>query len=89
MLDETQCAAVQKLEREIRTREVFRDCRSGDAALQLLNASPRPGLSPLVVASCPELAPLDDDSFGAWVLFAQRAAAQYGMCRAAALELEQ
>ena len=30
----------QKLEREIRTREVFRDCRSGDAALQLLNATP-------------------------------------------------
>lgn len=30
----------QKLEREIRTREVFRDCRSGDDAVRLLNATP-------------------------------------------------
>lgn len=28
------------LEREVFTREVFRDCRSGDAAVQLLNATP-------------------------------------------------
>jgi hypothetical protein len=40
---------------------------------------------PLVVASCPLLVPLADDSFGAWVLFAQYAAAQYAKCRAAAL----
>lgn len=30
----------QLLEREIQTREVFRDCRSGDDAVRLLNASP-------------------------------------------------
>lgn len=30
----------QKLQREVLTREVFRDCRSGDTALQLLNALP-------------------------------------------------
>lgn len=28
------------LEREVLTREVFRDCRSGAAAVQLLNATP-------------------------------------------------
>ena len=28
------------LEREVLTREVFRDCRSGSAAVQLLNATP-------------------------------------------------
>jgi hypothetical protein len=28
------------LEREVLTREVFRDCRSGAAAMQLLNATP-------------------------------------------------
>ncbi|SHN40528.1 hypothetical protein SAMN02787076_06271, partial [Rhizobacter sp. OV335] len=47
-------------------------------------ASPQP-LRHLVESSCPLLAPLADDSFGSWVLFAQRAAAQYGECRAAAL----
>lgn len=30
----------QQLEREVQTREVFRECRSGAAAVQLLNASP-------------------------------------------------
>jgi hypothetical protein len=30
----------QLLEREVQTREVFRDCRSGDDARRLLNASP-------------------------------------------------
>lgn len=30
----------RKLEREVLTREVFRDCRSGPDAMQLLNASP-------------------------------------------------
>lgn len=30
----------QQLEREIQTREVFRDCRSGGAARGLLNATP-------------------------------------------------
>lgn len=29
-----------KLQREVLTREVFRDCRSGDDAVRLLNASP-------------------------------------------------
>lgn len=30
----------QKLQREIQTREVFRDCRSGPNAVELLNGSP-------------------------------------------------
>ncbi len=30
----------QQLEREVLTREVFRDCRSGDVAVRLLNDSP-------------------------------------------------
>jgi hypothetical protein len=42
-------------------------------------------LQPLVVASCPPRPPLDDDSFGAWVLMAQRLASMYDECRAAAL----
>lgn len=46
-------------------------------------ASPQP--QPLVVANCPELAPLQDDTFGSWVLWAQYAAGQYAKCRAAAL----
>ena len=41
--------------------------------------------SPLVVASCPLLPRLADDSFGAWVLWAQGAAGQYAKCREAAL----
>jgi hypothetical protein len=36
------------LEREIQTREVFRDCRSGDDARRLLNASP--GVAPAASA---------------------------------------
>jgi hypothetical protein len=40
---------------------------------------------PLVQVSCPPLVPLADDSFGAWVLWAQYAAGQYRVCRAAAL----
>lgn len=34
----------QQLEREVLTREVFRDCRSGDPARRLLNESP--GIAP-------------------------------------------
>lgn len=34
----------QQLEREIQTREVFRDCRSGPDAVSLLNRSP--GIAP-------------------------------------------
>ena len=30
----------QELEREVRTNTVFADCRSGDAAVRLLNATP-------------------------------------------------
>lgn len=45
----------------------------------------QPGPPPLVVASCPQLAPLADDSFGAWVLWAQYAAGVYAKCREAAL----
>lgn len=47
-------------------------------------ASPLPGPSPLVVQNCQPLAPLTDDSFGAWVLWAQYAAGQYAKCSAAA-----
>jgi hypothetical protein len=39
----------------------------------------------LMVASCPQLVALVDDSFGSWVLWAQYAAATYAKCRAAAL----
>ncbi len=38
-----------------------------------------------MVANCQPLAPLTDDSFGAWVLWAQYAAGQYAKCAAAAL----
>lgn len=37
------------------------------------------------MSNCPELAPLTDDSFGAWVLWAQYVAGQYAQCREAAL----
>jgi hypothetical protein len=35
----------QQLEREVQTREVFRECRSGDAARQLLNTGAAPSAS--------------------------------------------
>ena len=44
-----------------------------------------PQPQPLVEVSCPLLAPLDDGTFGAWVLYAQYVKAQYGECRKAAL----
>lgn len=34
----------QKMQREVLTREVFRDCRSGDDAVRLLNSAP--GIAP-------------------------------------------
>jgi len=45
----------QKLEREIHTREVFRDCRSGDAAVQLFNATPGVAASGPITAGGREL----------------------------------
>ena len=48
--------------------------------------SPAPvGPSPLVVASCPRLAPLTDDSFGATTRKLLEVVEQYYQCRAAAL----
>jgi hypothetical protein len=47
------------------------------------SSSPVP--SPLLVASCPPLQPLADDSFGATTLKLEEVAAQYWKCRAAAL----
>lgn len=44
-----------------------------------------PQPQPLAVANCPKLVPLGDDSFGAWVLWAQYAAGQYAKCRAAVM----
>lgn len=44
-----------------------------------------PSPSPLVVSSCPELAPLTDPSFGATTLKLIEVAGQYRECRAAAL----
>lgn len=44
-----------------------------------------PQPQPLAVANCPKLVPLEDDSFGAWVLWAQYAAGQYAKCRAAVM----
>ena len=41
--------------------------------------------SPLVIASCPSLTPLADDSFGATSLKLIEVAGQYRKCRAAAL----
>ena len=41
--------------------------------------------SPLVIASCPALSPLTDDSFGATVLKLIEVANQYRDCAAAAL----
>lgn len=48
--------------------------------------SPEPAQpSPLVVASCPELTPLADASFGATTAKLVEVAGQYRECRAAAL----
>lgn len=47
--------------------------------------SPSPQPEPLAVANCPLLAPLEDDTFGGWVLWAQYVVGQYAKCRAAAL----
>ena len=41
----------QQLEREVQTREVFRECRSGPAAVGLLNGSP--GIAAAPAASAP------------------------------------
>jgi hypothetical protein len=41
--------------------------------------------SPLVIAACPPLQPLGDDSFGATTLKLIEVAIQYRKCRAAAL----
>lgn len=41
----------QQLEREIQTHEVYRDCRSGPAAVGLLNATP--GIAAAAPASAP------------------------------------
>lgn len=46
---------------------------------------PDPQPSPLVVANCPELTPLADDSFGATTLKLVEVAGIYYRCRAAAL----
>lgn len=42
-------------------------------------------VDPLVVASCPKLAPLSDDSFGATTAKLVEVSVQYNECRAAAL----
>ena len=47
-------------------------------------APPEPDRSQAMQA-CPPLAPLTDDSFGAWVLWAQYVAGQYVQCRRAAV----
>lgn len=45
----------QELEREVLTREVFRDCRSGADAVRLLNASPGVAASAPVATGGAEL----------------------------------
>ena len=47
--------------------------------------SPDANQPPLVVASCPDLTPLADDSFGATTLKLIDVAGQYRKCRRAAL----
>lgn len=47
--------------------------------------SPAPKVDPLVVASCPPLTPLADDSFGATFNKLVEVAGIYRRCRAAAL----
>lgn len=47
--------------------------------------SPEPQPAPLVVANCPPLTPLADDSFGATTRKLLELAEQYLKCRAAAL----
>lgn len=54
------------------------------ASMQLSPAEP-PGPKPLVVASCPELVPLNDPGFGATTLKLIEVAGVYRECRAAAL----
>lgn len=45
-----------------------------------------PGPDPLVMASCPPLPTLQDDSFGATTAMLVEVAGQYHKCRAAALK---
>lgn len=47
--------------------------------------STRPLPDPLVVASCPDLTPLEDDTFGATTRKLVEVAGLYHQCRAAAL----
>lgn len=78
-----------------RRRNAARSCLAVLALLNYLTltgcatSTPRspepPSPSPLVVASCPELAPLTDPSFGATTLKLIEVAGQYRECRAAAL----
>lgn len=51
---------------------------SGCGAIRIPKSPPEP--SPLVVALCTQFEPLQEDSFGAWVLWAQYAAASHARC---------
>ena len=50
-----------------------------------IRPSPASGPSPLVLASCPELTPLADSTFGATTEKLLQVAGQYRECREAAL----
>lgn len=50
-----------------------------------MKRSPDVGPDPLVVASCPELTPLNDASFGATTAKLVSVGGQYNICRTAAL----
>lgn len=64
-----------------RDSELAAQYREQQAVEATRAASPPNQAKPLVVASCPLLAPLGDDSFGAWVLWAQYAAKHHSVAR--------
>jgi hypothetical protein len=77
---------VNEVQHEIRTNTVYATCKHSDAGLRGVNEALRAsGPSPLVVASCPELTPLGDDTFGATTSKLVEVANYYRDCREAAL----
>lgn len=72
-----------EVQHEIRTNTVYADCRNSAVGMRLINEAIS-GAKPLVIASCPQLAPLSDDTFGATASKLVEVAGIYYQCRAAA-----
>lgn len=85
-IDIKQVTIKQTLEREIREKPVYLDCRHTTDGLRTLSMPRSPDEpSPLVLASCPDLAPLSDDTFGATTMKLVEVAGQYRKCQRAAI----